>query len=67
MSPSPLHERIRFAGAVFLLLVCIGAGADVVRDTFNGEAKWVVIGFALLILSWVVRKTRNSLNGGDPE
>jgi hypothetical protein len=32
-----------------------GAAGDVIRDTYNGEVKWLVVGFILFAVSWTIK------------
>ena len=51
----------RVAGMAFLYTAIIGAAAGVVRDTYNGELRWMFMGMGMMAVAWalsLVRKHR---------
>jgi len=51
-----LHEALRQCGWVVVAVAMIGVCGDMIRDTYNGEVKWLASGWIILAVAWTMKK-----------
>lgn len=48
-----MQKHLKRVGYYFLAMAMLGVSADIARDTFNGEMKWLALSLLMLVISAV--------------